>query len=50
MTPGFFTYKRVDSGALHCAKNPKRMQFEEEGQEFGLGYTVDVEIRYKFSS
>ncbi|KAB1268633.1 Dehydrodolichyl diphosphate synthase complex subunit DHDDS [Camelus dromedarius] len=37
---------RVDSGALHCAKNPKRMQFEEEGQEFGLGYTVDVEIRY----
>ena len=31
--------------ALHCAENPERVQFEEEGQEFGLGYPVVVEHR-----
>ena len=31
--------------ALHCAENPERMQFEDEGQEFGLGYPVVVEHR-----
>lgn len=39
------TYATEDSGALHCAENPERMQFEEEGQEFGLGYPVVVEHR-----
>lgn len=36
----------VDSGALHCAKESEEgIQFEEEGQGFGLGYTVDVKHR-----
>ena len=39
------TYATEDSGALHCAENPERVQFEEEGQEFGLGYPVVVEHR-----
>ena len=50
VTPGFLTYKTVDSVALRCAENPERLQFEEEGQEFGLGYIVDVEHRYQVDS
>lgn len=35
--------KTVASGALHCAKESEEgIQFEKEGQGFGLGYTVDV--------
>lgn len=38
--------KTVASGALHCAKESEEgIQFEEEGQGFGLGYTVDVKHR-----
>lgn len=50
VTPGFLTYKTVDSGALRCAENPERLQFEEESQEFGLGYIIDVEHRYQVDS
>ena len=44
------TYATEGSGALHCAENPERMQFEEEGQEFGLGYPVVVEHSWQVYS
>lgn len=47
MTQGFLTYKTVGScGALHYTREPReRIQFDKEGQKFGLRYTVAVEHR-----
>lgn len=44
VTPGFLTYETVDSGAFHYAREPWEGIWIEEGQEFGLGYTVDADI------